>query len=129
MIRFLTVGELLALHRLVVKRSGGADGIRDLGALQSAVAQPRAAFSGQDLYPSITEKAAALAFSLIMNHPFVDGNKRVGHAAMEVFLYLNGYEIKATVDEQEAIVLSLAAGELSRNQFVEWVRTHSVLHS
>ena len=61
-----------------------------------------------------------------MNHPFIDGNKRVGHAAMEVFLYLNGYEIDATVNEQEAIILSLAAGELKRTQFLEWVRTCSV---
>ena len=127
MIRYLTVGEILALHRQVVQRTGGAEGIRDLGALQSAVAQPLAAFSGQELYPTISEKAAALGFSLIMNHPFIDGNKRVGHAAMEVFLYLNRYEVDATVDEQETIILSLAAGELSRSQFVEWVRTHSVL--
>ncbi len=129
MIRFLTVGEVLALHRQVVQRTGGAEGIRDLGALQSAVAQPRATFSGQALYPSISEKAAALGFSLIMNHPFVDGNKRVGHAAMEVFLYLNGHEINATIDEQEAIILRLAAGEFNRSQFVEWVRTRSVLRS
>ena len=126
MIRYLTVGEILALHRQVAQRTGGAEGIRDLGALQSAVAQPRAAFSGQELYPSISEKAATLGFSLIMNHPFIDGNKRVGHAAMEVFLYLNGYEIDATVDEQEAIVLSLSAGELKRTQFLEWVRRCSV---
>lgn len=126
MIRYLTVGEILALHRQVVQRTGGTEGIRDLGALQAAVAQPRVTFSGQELYPSILEKAAALGFSLVMNHPFIDGNKRVGHAAMEVFLYLNGYEIDATVDEQEAIILSLAAGELKRTQFVEWVRTCSV---
>jgi len=69
MIRFLTVGEVLALHRQVVQRTGGAEGIRDLGALQSAVAQLRATFSGQELYPSISEKAAAIGFSLIMNHP------------------------------------------------------------
>lgn len=126
MIRYLSVGELLVLHRQVVQRTGGAEGIRDLGALQSAVAQPRTTFSGQELYPSISEKAAALGFSLIMNHPFIDGNKRVGHAAMEVFLYLNGYEIDATVDEQEAIILSLAAGELKRTQFLDWVRTYSI---
>jgi death-on-curing protein len=83
-------------------------------------------FSGVDLYPTIAEKAAALGFSLIMNHPFVDGNKRTGHAAMEVFLLLNGYEIGASVDEQEQVVLQLAAGELDRKAFAEWVLRHVV---
>ncbi len=71
-------------------------------------------FGGQDLYPTIADKAAALGHSLIQNHPFVDGNKRVGHAAMEVFLVLNGYEISASVDEQEEIILSVASGQMSR---------------
>jgi death-on-curing protein len=83
-------------------------------------------FSGEDLYPTIIEKAAALGFSLIKNHPFVDGNKRIGHAAMEAFLILNGYEIDASVDEQERIILQLAAGELKRKAFTEWLRAHAV---
>jgi death-on-curing protein len=74
----------------------------------------------------IVEKAAALGFSLISNHPFVDGNKRAGHAAMEVFLVLNGYEIDASVDEQEQIILQLAAGKLERKAFTEWLRIHVV---
>jgi len=115
--RHLTVDEILELHRLVFLQSGGANGIRDLGALDSAVAQTRVAFQGIDLYPTIVEKAAALGYSLIMNHPFVDGNKRVGHAAMETFLVLNGYEIRADVDEQEKTILRLAAGTLSRHEF------------
>jgi death-on-curing protein len=83
-------------------------------------------FSGEDLYPTIIEKAAALGFSLIRNHPFVDGNKRTGHAAMEVFLFLNGLEIDASVDEQEQIILQLAAGELERKSFTDWLRAHVV---
>jgi death-on-curing protein len=79
-------------------------------------------FDGQDLYPTIEEKAAALGFSLVLNHPFVDGNKRVGHAAMEVFLMLNGFEIVAPVDDQERTILRLAAGELSRDEFLAWIR-------
>ena len=94
-------------------------GIRDLGALESAVAQPRMTFSGEDLYPTIVEKAASLGFSLLMNHPFLDGNKRIGHAAMETFLTLNGIEISATVDEQEQIILALASSELEREVFFE----------
>ena len=119
--RHLTVDEILELHRLVFLQSGGAIGIRDLGALDSAVAQTRVAFGGTDLYPTIVEKAAALGYSLVMNHPFVDGNKRVGHAAMETFLVLNGYEIRADVDEQEKTILRLAAGTLSRDEFVDWL--------
>ena len=108
--RYLSISETLELHERLIVSSGGASGIRDLCALESAVSQPHASFGGQDLYPDVVAKAAALCFSLVMNHPFVDGNKRVGHAAMETFLLLNGFEINAEVDEQEKIVLSLAAG-------------------
>lgn len=81
--RFLHLAEVIELHRLVIEETGGSPGIRDLGALESAMAQPRMSFGGEDLYPGLPEKVAALGFSLIRNHPFVDGNKRVGHAAME----------------------------------------------
>ena len=72
----------------------------------------------------IAEKAAVLGFSLIMNHPFIDGNKRAGHAAMEVFLVLNGYEIEAPVDEQEHVILQVASGEIGRAAFTRWLETH-----
>jgi death-on-curing protein len=124
--RYLTLNELLQLHRRLVEQSGGSTGIHSVEALESVLAQPRMTFSGEDLYPTIAEKAAALGFSLIMNHPFVDGNKRTGHAAMEVFLLLNGYEIGASVDEQEQVVLQLAAGELDRKAFTAWVLRHVV---
>lgn len=81
---------------------------------------------GQELYPTLEEKAAALGFSLVGNHPFVDGNKRVGHAAVETFLVLNGYELAAAVDEQEQVILQLAAGAIGRAEFLEWVRAHLV---
>ena len=124
--RYLTLGEVVALQESVVAATGGAAGIRDLGALESAVAQPRATFGGADLYPGVIEKAAALGFSLVMGHPFVDGNKRTGHAAMETFLVLNGNEVSAPVDEQERVMLQLASGELSRDAFVEWVRSRTL---
>lgn len=125
MIRYLFLAEVLELHKSVIERWGGAIGIRDLGALESALAQPRQSFAGQDLYPDITSKAAALCYSLVLNHPFVDGNKRIGHAAMETFLIVNGYELRATVDEQEQLMLELAAGNLSRDIFAEWVKQHT----
>jgi len=80
--------------------------------------------AGSDLYPTLAEKAAALCFSLVGNHPFVDGNKRVGHAAMETFLVLNGAEIDASLDEQERVMLDLASGRLDRGQLTDWLRQH-----
>jgi len=123
--RFLTLIEVLELHRRIIEKSDGASGIRDVGLLESAIAQPRMTFGGEDLYPSLLEKAAALGFSIIMNHPFVDGNKRTGHAAVETFLVLNGMEINASVDEQERVVLAIASGELEREAFVEWLQLNT----
>jgi len=80
--RYLSFVEILELHDSVISSSGGARGIRDIGALESAVNQPRLTFDQTDLYPDIVSKAVALCFSLVMNHPFVDGNTRIGHAAM-----------------------------------------------
>lgn len=120
--RYLTVEEVQRLHQRVLDETGGGSGVRDLGGLESAVAQPQMTFGGQELYPTLADKAAALGFSLAMNHVFVDGNKRVAHAAMEVFLVLNGAELNASVDEQEKIMLELAAGKLVREYFVEWIR-------
>jgi len=79
-------------------------------------------YGGEDLYPDLATKATALAFSLIQNHAFVDGNKRIGHAAMETFLVLNGYELEASVDDAETTILAVAAGQLDRDGFVAWVR-------
>ena len=83
--RYLTLGEVVELHRLVLTATGGAPGIRDLGTLESGVAQPRAAFGGSDLHGGLIEKAGALGLALAQGHPFVDGNKRVAHAAMATF--------------------------------------------
>lgn len=124
--RYLTVGEVLEIYSRVMEQSGGGVGILDLGALESAVAQPRMMFNGEELYPTITEKASALGFSLIQNHPFIDGNKRAGHAALETFLMLNGYEISASVDEQVDIVLGVASGKIDRDTFTAWLRSHIV---
>jgi len=123
-VHFLTLDEVLELHARVLKQSGGAEGLRDLAALESSLAQPFQTFDGVELYPSIPAKAAALGFFLVRNHPFVDGNKRVAHAALEVTLVLNGFELAATVDEQEQIMLALAAGTLSREEFTIWVEQH-----
>lgn len=122
--RYLTLGEVVDLHRAVIEETGGASGIRDLGAPESALAQPRASFGGVDLHASLADKAAALCFSLVNNHAFVDGNKRIGHAATETFLILNGREIDAPVDEQERLMLDLASARLTREQLAAWLLAH-----
>lgn len=122
--RYLTLAEVLELHHRLIRQSGGSPGLRDLGSLESALAQPQMQFAGQDLYPTLPEKASATGFSLVMNHPFVDGNKRVGHASMETFLILNGYELAAPIDEAEQLILLLAAGRLPRLDLTKWIRDH-----
>ena len=124
--RYLSLREILELYDKIIEISGGARGIRDIRALESAMNQPRLTFDQTDLYPDIVAKAAAICFSLVMNHPFLDGNKRMGHAAMETFLILNGFEIKASIDEQERIILDLASGILERGEFTAWLNKHIV---
>ena len=124
--RYLTLAEGLDLHRRVIRQSGGGDGIRELGGILSALAQPEMTFGGSELYPTIETKAAALCYSLVTNHPFIDGNKRIGHAAMEAFLILNGFELEAPINEAEQFILRLASGQLPRDKLVEWLRTRLV---
>ena len=123
--RHLSVAEVLILHRLIMEQAGTTSLLRDLGALESAVAQPKHSFAGHDLYPTLAAKAAALGFSLIQNHPFLDGNKRVGHAAIVALLRLNGQRLVATVDEAERIILGTASGESSREDLVSWIEARS----
>jgi len=121
--RYLALAEVVELHRRL-EATGGATGIRDLAALESAITQPKLTFAGADLYPTLVEKAAALCFSLVANHPFVDGNKRVGHAAMATFLVLNGMDVQAGLDDQEHVMLDLAAGRIDRGDLTAWLRQH-----
>lgn len=126
MTRYLSLGEVLRLHELIIAQTGGSDGLRDLGLLESALGQPRQSFGDEDLYPTLVGKAAALGFSLISNHPFIDGNKRVGHAAVEALLMLNGFELSAGIDDAESEVLAVAAGKRTREQFQAWIEAHVV---
>lgn len=105
--------------------TGGADGVRDLAGIESAVVQPQMTFDGDELYTSLIDKAAALCFSLVLNHPLVDGNKRIGHAALETFLILNGHELNADVDDAESLFLKLAGGEVERSELVGWNTANS----
>ncbi|MBK9067088.1 MAG: Fic family protein [Gemmatimonadetes bacterium] len=124
--RYLTLGEVLELHGRLMARSGGQASLAHLPGLESALALPRQVFGGADLYPSLPEKAGILGFALIQNHPFTDGNKRIGHAAMETFLWLNGFELSATVAEAEAAILATAAGSWTKDDLIGWVQAHLV---
>lgn len=124
--RYLSLGEVLDLYFRIMEGSGGSAGVRDWGMLRSALAQARMTVEGEEVYPSVVEKAAALGFSIVMNHPMVDGNKRLGHASMELFLMLNGHEIEAPVDEQDRAMLALAAGDMNRQDLANWLEDHVV---
>ena len=120
---YLEIEEVIRIHDEILAESGGLNGIRDMGGLESALVQPQMEMFGGELYPTLAEKAAMLGFSLISNHPFLDGNKRIGHATMETFMLLNGYEIDASVDEQEATILQVAAKEMDKETFTDWVKS------
>jgi len=120
--RYLTAQQILFIHSRLIDETGGKYGLRDLGLLASASERPKATFDGQDLYPDIYTKAAALMESLVGNHPFVDGNKRVGITAVALFLQLNGYHLKTTNDELERFALSVASGKESADSITVWLR-------
>lgn len=120
--RFLTKRLVLAIHRDQIERYGGEPGIGDEGLLESALEQPKAEFAGQLLHPTIHEQAAAYLFHLARNHPFVDGNKRVAFAAMDVFLRLNGFRLELTDDETYHLVIGAASGEVSKDGIASRLR-------
>lgn len=123
---FLTLQQVLDIHAEVIRLHGGDPAIHDSGMVDSAVAQPQATFGGVYLNPTLADMAAALGFSLACNHGFKDGNKRVGFAAADVFLRLNGHKISAPVDEAERVMLSVASHGMTREQFADWLRQNIV---
>ncbi|MBD5147279.1 MAG: type II toxin-antitoxin system death-on-curing family toxin [Oscillibacter sp.] len=120
----LTAAQVLLLHKDLIAETGGAGGLRDPGLLDSALNLPFQTFDGQALYPSVQQKAARLCCSLVRNHPFVDGNKRIGVHTMLVFLALNGVELSYTQEELIALGLSLAAGQISDQGVLRWIMEH-----
>lgn len=119
---FLTLDEVIAIHRDQIERYGGALGVRDWGLLKSAVAMPAASFGGQFLHSDLCEMAAAYLFHIVSNHPFIDGNKRVGTAAADVFLTLNQLRFIADQDELADLVLSVAQGTTGKSAVAEFFR-------
>ena len=122
---FLTLDEVIEIHREMIERYGGSPGIRDVGLLQSAVAMPQASFGGQYLHNDLFEMAAAYLFHIVQNHPFVDGNKRVGAIAAFTFLKLNGLTLTPPEAEFEEHVLDAAQGRLGKAAVAEFLRRHT----
>jgi death-on-curing protein len=121
-ILYLSFDQILQIHEAHIERFGGAAGLRDPDALQSAVARPAMTFGGEDLYPDVPSKTAALMHSLVMNHSFVDGNKRIGVTAAELFLRLNGYRLDAGDPELEELTVNVAKGDLDVEALAIWFR-------
>ena len=122
---FLTLAEVLDIHQDQIARYGGDAHIRDIALLKSALGMPMACFGGQFLHSDVFEMAAAYLFHIVMNHPFIDGNKRTGTVAANVFLLLNGYELNVSPDNLAETVLAVALGEIAKSDVAVFLRTHS----
>lgn len=122
--KYLSVRQILMLHDALIQTSGGSNGLRDESLLDSAVFAPIQTFDGKDLYPTLIDKVSRLAFGLITNHPFLDGNKRIGTHAMLVLLAINGLELEYNDEDLIEVILQLAAGELSEVLLHQWIAEH-----
>jgi len=116
--------DVINIHEFLINKFGGFHGIRDERLLKSALARPFQTFDKVDLYKSHTEKAAALIESIISNHPFVDGNKRIGYVLMRLYLLENGLDLNASIDEKYKFVISIASGEFQFDEILEWINNH-----
>ena len=123
--RFLTKEYVTVIHADQINKYGGGPGLRDVGLLESALAQPRATFGGEWLHPTLFDMAAAYLFHLVENHPFLDGNKRVGAATAIVFLELNQIEINVDEAKLADFVLQVAQGRINKQVIAEFFRNHS----
>ena len=122
--KILSKRQILMLHTMLIAQSGGIDGLRDEGLLDSAVNAPMQTFGGEELYPTILEKAARLCYGLIHNHPFTDGNKRIGTHAMLVFLDINNIMLSYEDDDLIAVILRVASGQANEQELQEWLKSH-----
>lgn len=121
----LSIPQIVMMHSALIKETGGLDGIRDENLLDSAVNAPFQTFGGEYVYKTLEAKAARLGYSLVKNHPFVDGNKRIGMLAMLVFLEINGIELTCSDQDIIETALKLAAGEMDDKQLLEWILRHN----
>jgi len=125
MIYYLTIDEVLFIHEIMISLYGGRGDIHDFTMLHSAIERPKATFGGKDLYPTIFEKAAALIQSLILNHPFDDGNKRTAITSTARFFYINGYQLKLPLKKSIQFTLDIDSHKLSFEEIVFWFKKHA----
>ena len=123
--KYLSPHQVLFLHARLIEETGGSHGVRDMGLLLSALGRPQATFEGQDLYPTIYQKAAAMSDAMINNHPFVDGNKRTGIGAAVLFLSLNGYVLSASNQELLDLTMEIAQKKTAIETIANWFERHS----
>lgn len=122
---YLTLEQVFLIHEDQLVRHGGSSGLRDLALLESAIFRPQSSFDGEDLYPSIFYKAAAFMISIILNHPFLDGNKRTGIVSMLVFLELNGYKLKISQKALVGIALEVESKKINIEKLAAWLKKYS----
>lgn len=121
---FFTEEQVKKIHSSLIRKTGGLDGVRENNLLDSALKAPFQTFDLKELYPEVIDKAAQLCYSMIENHPFVDGNKRMGVHLMLVFLELNNVNIKYSQKELIDFGLGIASGKISRDKIKEWILSH-----
>jgi death on curing protein len=121
----ISIKEVEEIHKTLIKLFGGANGVRDSSSLESSLSRPFQTFNGKELHQSVINKAAALIESIVINHPFVDGNKRTGYVVMRSFLMGNGLDIKATQNEKYDFVINIASGNIRLEEIIEWLKIHT----
>jgi death-on-curing protein len=121
----IPIKDVEQIHTLLIDTFGGSHGIRDINALESALARPFQTFDNKELYPSVIEKASALLESILTNHPFIDGNKRTGYVITRLFLMNNGHDINATQQEKYEFIISIASGETKFDAIISWLIKHT----
>lgn len=120
----MKIEDVLSIHKTLIDRFGGSHGVRDKSLLESAIQRPYSTFDGKDLYPSTQEKASALIESILINHPFVDGNKRTGYTLFRLLILNDGLDISATEEQKYKFVIGIASGELKYDSILKWIQTH-----
>ena len=122
----LSQDKVLVLHEIITEETGGSPNVRDMSLLNSALESAFATFGGAELYPTRQEKAARIGFSLISNHAFVDGNKRIGMYVLLIFLEVNGVKIRPTNEEVARVGLAVAAGEMKYEELLDWILENEI---
>lgn len=121
---WFTADDIIAIHSLIIRKSGGIDGLRDEDGLESAIAAPLQTAFGEDLFPTTIQKIARLGFGLATNHAFIDGNKRIGALAVQMLLKNNGYELRLKQDELADMFIGIADGLYGEQDLLQWIESH-----